>query len=92
MDANSIKTDEDYNAALEEIERLMDARLETPEGDRLGVLTTAVDAWEEVHFPIEEPKTGGAVLWQALKEGEDSGRVDYSLKGLLDELDSESPN
>jgi len=90
MGQNIIKTDEDYNVALEEIERLMDARLETPEGDRLGVLTTAVDAWEEEHFPIEEPKTGGAVLWQALKEGEDSGRADYSLKGVLDELDSES--
>ena len=84
------KTNEDYNAALEEIEQLMDARADTPEGDRLDVLTTVVNAWEEVHFPIEEPKTGGAVLWQALKEGEDSGRADYSLKGLLDELDSET--
>ena len=90
MDANSIKTAEDYNAALEEIDRLMDAEPNTPEGDRLDVLTTAVNAWEEEHFPIEEPKTGGAVLWQALKEGEDSGRADYSLKGLLDELDSET--
>jgi len=34
MDANLIKIDEDYNAALEEIERLMDTRPETPEGDR----------------------------------------------------------
>jgi len=90
MEASSIKTDEDYNAALEEIERLMDARPETPEGECLDVLTTAVDAWEEEHFPIEEPKTGGAVLWQALKEGEDSGQADYSLKGLLDELDRET--
>ena len=90
MDANPINTDEDRNAALEEIERLMNAQPETPEGERLDVLTTAVDAWEEEHFPIEEPKTGGAVLWQALKEGEDSGRADYSLKGLLDELDRET--
>ena len=90
MDANSIKTTEDYNAALEEIDRLMDAEPNTPEGDRLDVLATLVEAWEEVHFPIEEPKTGGTVWWQALKEGEDSGRADYSLKGLLDELDSET--
>lgn len=90
MDANSIKTDEDYNAALEEIERLMNAQPETPEGERLNVLATLVEAWEEKHFPIEERETRLAALRQALKEGEDSGRADYSLKGLLDELDSEA--
>lgn len=90
MDANSIKTDEDYNAALEEIERLMNAQPETPEGERLNVLATLVEAWEEKHFPIEERETRLAALQQALKEGEDSGRADYSLKGLLDELDSEA--
>ena len=72
MDAKLIKTDEDYNAALEEIERLMDARSETPEGERLGVLTTAVDAWEEEHFPIGEPETRLAALRPALRQGEDS--------------------
>ena len=90
MDANSIKTNEDYNAALEEIERLMDAEPETPDGDRLDVLVTLVEEWEEKHVPIEERETRLAALQQALKEGEDSGRADYSLKGLLDELDSEA--
>lgn len=89
MDTNSIKTNEDYNAALEEIERLMDAELETPEGDRLDVLVTLVDAWEEKHFPIKAQETRRAALRQALKEGEESGRADYSLQGLLDELDGE---
>ena len=89
MDANSIKTDEDRNAALEEIERLMDAEPETPDGDRLDVLATLVEAWEEKHFPIEERETRLAALQQALKDGEDSGRADYSLKGLLDEQDGE---
>ncbi len=55
MDIKPIKTDEDYSAALEEIERLMDAQPNTPEGDRLDVLTTLVDAWEEKRYPIEEP-------------------------------------
>ena len=55
MDIKPIKTDEDYRAALEEIERLMDAQPNTPEGDRLDVLTTLVDAWEEKRYPIEEP-------------------------------------
>jgi antitoxin component HigA of HigAB toxin-antitoxin module len=91
MDANSIKTNEDYNAALEEIERLMDARPETPEGDRLDVLATLIEAWEEKHFLIEAQETRRAALRQALKEGEDSGRADYLLKGLLGELDGDTP-
>jgi hypothetical protein len=41
---------------------------------------------------LEERETRLAALRQALKEGEDSGRADYSLQGLLDELDRESPN
>ena len=55
MDIKPIRTEADYQAALEEIERLMDAEPETPDGDRLDVLATLVEAWEEKHFPIEEP-------------------------------------
>lgn len=39
---------------------------------------------------LEERETRFAALRQALKEGEDSGPADYSLQGLLEELDSES--
>lgn len=55
MDIKPIRTEQDYQVALEEIERLMDAQPETPDGDRLDVLATLVEAWEEKHFPIEEP-------------------------------------
>lgn len=41
---------------------------------------------------LEERETKLSILRQALKEGEDSGRADYSLQGLLDELDRESLN
>lgn len=39
---------------------------------------------------LEEHETKLAALRQALKEGEESGRADYSLPGLLEELDHES--
>jgi len=91
MNIKPIKTDEDHRAALAEIERLMDAQLETPEGDRLDALTQLVEAWEEEHYPIGKPETRLAALRQALKEGEESGRADYSLKGVLDELDGDTP-
>ena len=41
---------------------------------------------------LEEHETKLAALRQALKEGEESGKADYSLKGMLDELDRESLN
>ena len=39
---------------------------------------------------LEEREIKLLALRQALKEGEDSGKSDYSLKGLIDELDNES--
>jgi antitoxin ParD1/3/4 len=39
---------------------------------------------------LEEHETKLSALRQALKDGEESGRADYSLEGLMNELDSES--
>lgn len=41
---------------------------------------------------LEAHETKLAALRQALKAGEESGKADYSLQGLIDELDSESPH
>lgn len=41
---------------------------------------------------LEERELKLIALRQALKEGEESGFADYSLNGLIEELDSESPN
>ena len=49
MDIKPIKTEADYETALEDIDRLMDAERDTPQGDQLDVLTTLVEAWEEKH-------------------------------------------
>ena len=53
MDIKPIKTEADYEVALVEIEGLMNAEPDTPEGDRLDVLTTLVEAWEEKHHRVE---------------------------------------
>ncbi len=50
-----IHDEQDYEAALLEIDRLMDAVLGTPAGDRLDVLVTLVEAYEARHWPIEAP-------------------------------------
>ena len=62
MDIKPIKTEADYEAVLEEIEHLMDAESDTQEGDRLDVLTTLVEAWEEKHHQIEDPDPIEAIL------------------------------
>ncbi len=62
MDIKPIKTEADYEAVLEEVDGLMDAEPDTPEGDRLDVLTTLVEAWEEKHHRIEYPDPIGAIL------------------------------
>ena len=55
MQLKPIRTETDYEAALGEIDRLMDAEPNTLEGDRLDILTTLVEAYEAQHHPIEAP-------------------------------------
>jgi HTH-type transcriptional regulator/antitoxin HigA len=49
-----IKTRRDYKRTLEEIEGLMNAKRNTPAGDRLDVLVTLVEAWEAKHYPLDQ--------------------------------------
>jgi len=62
MDIRPIKTEADYQAALKEIESLFDAAPNTPEGDRLDVLTTLVEAYEEQRYAIPLPDPIDAIL------------------------------
>lgn len=55
-----------------------------------GRYASASEAVREGLRLLEERETKLQALRQALKEGEDSGRADYSLTGLIDELDRES--
>ena len=61
MHIKPIRTEDDYRAALLEVESLMSARLGTPEGDRLDVLATLVDAYEARHFVMEFPDPVDAI-------------------------------
>ena len=63
MKIKPIRNNRDYREALKEIDRLMDARLNTPEGDLLDVLVTLVEAWEVKHWPIESPDAVEAILF-----------------------------
>lgn len=55
MSIKPIKNEHDYEAALERIEELFDAKQNTPKGDELEVLITLVSAYEDVHYKIDAP-------------------------------------
>ena len=69
MEIRPIKTEADYQAAMEEIGRLFDAAPDTPEGDRLEVLTTLVEAYEEKHFAIPLPDPVEAIKYYMESRG-----------------------
>lgn len=53
-----IHTEDDYRAALADISALMesDPAPDTPDGDRLDILATQVQAYEYRHLPIDAPE------------------------------------
>ena len=69
MEIRPIKSDRDHRRALKEIERLMHARRNTPDGDRLDVLTTLVEAWEEKHHAIDSPEPVEAIRFAMEQRG-----------------------
>ena len=63
MEIRVIKTAEDYAATLAEIESLFDATPDTPDGDRLDVLVTLLEAFEKKHYPIPSPDPVEAIKY-----------------------------
>jgi HTH-type transcriptional regulator / antitoxin HigA len=53
MEIKPVKAAADHAAALEEIDGLMSAEVGTPEGDRLDIIATLVEAYEAKYFPME---------------------------------------
>jgi len=64
-----IRTKRDYEAALTEIERLWGAKANTPEGDRLDVLATLIDAYETEHYPMDPPDPIEAIKFRMEQQG-----------------------
>jgi len=64
-----IRTKGDYEAVLTEIERLWGAKADTPEGDRLDVLATLIDAYETEHYPMDPPDPIEAIKFRMEQQG-----------------------
>ena len=74
-----IRLEVDYQAALGEVERLWGAKLGTPDGDRLDVLATLIDAYENEHELIDPPDPIEAIKFRM----EQQGLTRRDLEGIL---------
>lgn len=64
-----IKTTAEYDAVLARIVEVFDARLGTPEGDELELLTLLVEHYEEAEFPIDLPTPIEAIRFRMEQMG-----------------------
>ena len=55
MNVKPIKTERDYQQALDRLEVIFDAQKGTPEGDELEILGIVIDEYETRYFPIDLP-------------------------------------
>jgi HTH-type transcriptional regulator / antitoxin HigA len=64
-----IRTETDYEAALEEVAALWGAASNTPKGDRLDVLATLIDAYEAKHHAMDPPDPVEAIKFRMEQQG-----------------------
>jgi len=69
MKIKPIKTEKDYEYALERLEAIFDAKSGTPEGDELEVLGILIDQYENDHFPIGLPDPIEAIKFRMEQMG-----------------------
>jgi HTH-type transcriptional regulator/antitoxin HigA len=64
-----IRTEADYEAALEEVAALWGAVSNTPKGDRLDVLATLIDVYEAKHHAMDPPDPVEAIKFRMEQQG-----------------------
>lgn len=74
-----LRTEADYETALEELEQLWGAPAGTPKGDRLDILATLIDAYENEHSSMDPPDPIEAITFRM----EQQGLTRKDLEGIL---------
>jgi len=69
MEIAPIKNRSDYQRTLKEIEGLMNAKRNSPEGDRLDILVALVEAWERKHYRLNLPDPVEAIKYHMDQNG-----------------------
>ena len=55
MNVKVIKSEKEYNQALERLDVVFDAFPDTPEGDEAELLVILIEKYEDENYPIEAP-------------------------------------
>ena len=79
MEIRPIKTEQDYNLALERVNILFDVKPNSDEADELDILVTLIEKYEKIHYPIPEPDPIEAIKFMM----EQNGLTDADLGILL---------
>jgi len=79
VEIRPIRSEADHERALLEVEKLWGAEPGSPKGDRLDVLATLIDAYENAHFPIEAPDPLTAIKFRM----EQMGMTRKDLEGII---------
>lgn len=69
MKAKVIKTESEYANALARVEKLMDAKPGTAQGDELEILSLLIHDYEEKAFPIDKPGPVAAIRFRMAQQG-----------------------
>jgi len=68
MEINPIRNDEDHAATLREIEKLWGAAPDTEDGDKLDILVTLVEKYEDRRWPNADDSDPIDLLHHAIEE------------------------
>lgn len=79
MEIKPIKTEKDYDLALERVNIIFDAETNTVEADELDILVTLIEKYEQIHYPIPEPDPIEAIKFMM----EQNGITDADLGVIL---------
>jgi HTH-type transcriptional regulator/antitoxin HigA len=79
MEIKPIKTEKDYDLALERVNTIFDAETNTVEADELDILVTLIEKYEQIHYPIPEPDPIEAIKFMM----EQNGITDADLGVIL---------
>ena len=88
MNLKPIRTAADYQQALKEIEQIFEAESNTPEYEKLDILTTLVEVYEQQNYPIEPPSPTAAILYylESLNQGISTFIENLKHHGVSEEI------
>jgi len=75
MQIKILKTEQDYESALQRLEQIFDAEPDTPEGDEAEVLSILIEKYEDEHYPIEAPDPLEAIKFKMEQLGMSKTRL-----------------